>query len=234
MCDPVFPPSESADQVVGWPRGSFTGLNLEVPLDIRAHLRIRLHTVLLTSASMLIGTGCSRAPSANPRSVDAVRKNATNVAAVVPRLPICPPTRSPMLQASSLTGHHSVILSWNASVPSAGSRDESIGYCLYRSTTKKAAKKNPGCSDCKAIDSHCSNCEQVNSAPVKDVVCVDDLVENGAIYAYVVTAISGRGMSSPSNVAPVEIPVSNQRVGLIPLDSYPLCRGRASPKLGPT
>jgi hypothetical protein len=127
-----------------------------------------------------------------------------------------------------------VILSWKASVPSASSPDEPIGYCLYRSNAKKSAKKNPGCIDCKAIDSNCGNCEQINSTPVKDIACVDDLVENGAVYSYVVAGISGRGFSSPSNVATVEIPVSNQRVGSIPLDSYPLCRGRASPKLGPT
>lgn len=177
--------------------------------------------------------GCSRTPGlgANRQSVETLREKATAAVASEPGLPHCPSTRSPMLRPSSVTGHHRVILSWNPSVPSARSQDNSIGYCLYRSKTKKAAKKNPGCNDCKAIDSNCSNCEQINSIPVVAIACVDDLVEDGAVYSYVVTAINRKGiLSSPSNRASAEIPVSNQSVGSTPVSSYPLCRGQASSK----
>lgn len=206
-------------------------------MKVRQHLRLHLHAGILITASMLqTVSGCGRAQGlgANPQSVETLREKATPAVSSKPGLPLCPSTRSPMLRPSTVTGHHRVILSWNPSVPSARSQDNSVGYCLYRSKTKKAAKKNSGCKDCKTIDFNCSNCEQINSIPVVGIGCVDDIVEDGAVYSYVVTAISRKGvLSSPSNRASAEIPVSNQSVGSNPASSYPLCRGRASSKYIP-
>lgn len=120
-----------------------------------------------------------------------------------------------------MTGHHRVILTWNASVPSARPEDNAAGYCLYRSKKKGVAKQNATCSDC----------EQINSAPIVGTGCVDDLVQDRTLYFYVATAINAKGIaSSSSNEIPVSIPENKQNVGPTPVKPYPLCRGPASSK----
>lgn len=121
-----------------------------------------------------------------------------------------------MLQPlASATGHHKVVLTWHASAPAARSDDTAVGYCLYRSVTKNAARQN-------AI---CRNCEQINVVPIVGTGCVDDLVKDGATYYYVVTAISAKQkLSSSSNEIPVVIPASKQGVSSTSASTYPLCR----------
>jgi hypothetical protein len=81
--------------------------------------------------------------------------------------------------------------------------DNAVGYCLHPSKKKKAAKKNAACNDC----------EQIDSIPVIGTGCVDDLVEEGHCYYYLVKAISSKGkISSSSNETPVAIPASKQSV----------------------
>jgi len=142
----------------------------------------------------------------------------TAVATAVP--PACPAAGVVPLQRSQLgTGHHNVVLSWNPSSPSTNPDDNAVGYCLYRSKTKKAARKNPTCR----------HCEQVNSIPVVGTACVDDLVQDDTTYYYVATAISGRGrLSSSSNEIRAVIPDSKQSAGFASTASYPLCRSQAS------
>jgi hypothetical protein len=126
-----------------------------------------------------------------------------------------------MLQPSAVTGHHKVILSWNASAPSPHPEDNAVGYCLYRSKKQKVAKKNATCSDC----------EQINFIPVVGTACVDDLVQDGALYYYVVTAINAKGIpSSSSNETPAQIPASQQSANSTSGASSPFCRGQASSK----
>jgi len=133
-------------------------------------------------------------------------------------VPHCPPAGSPILQPSASTGHHSVILSWNASAPSSRPEDNAVGYCLYRSATKNAAKQNPVCG----------GCEQINVAPVAATGCVDDLVQDGASYYYVVTAINERGvLSSSSNEISVPIPSSRKASPSEIVGKYPSCRAPA-------
>jgi hypothetical protein len=130
-------------------------------------------------------------------------------------LPVCPSAGTPTLKPSALTGHHKVALSWNASVPSARSEDNAVGYCLYRSQTQNAAKKNP----------RCLACELVNPVPVAGTTCVDDLVQDGATYYYVATAISSRGqISLSSNEVPAPVPRSQPSTALASSASVPLCR----------
>jgi hypothetical protein len=122
------------------------------------------------------------------------------------------------LQPSSLTGHHKVTLTWNASIPSSNVESQAVGYCLYRSKTPNAAKQNP----------RCGNCEQINSIPIAGTGCVDDLVEDGAAYYYVVTAINAnRKISSSSNETPAQIPLSKQASTSGLAGSYPRCRATA-------
>lgn len=132
-------------------------------------------------------------------------------------LPFCPQAGAEALKPSDSTGHHKVILSWKATPPPKGSP---VGYCIYRSKAKGAAEKN----------ATCSNCEQVNRVPVIDTSCVDDLVEDGAAYFYVVTAIINTGKSStPSNETPASIPATKQSINPGTTTAYPFCRGTASP-----
>jgi hypothetical protein len=176
---------------------------------------------MIASVFQIVG-GCSR-PSGSRGSMESFepRKAQAPVPAMAePVLPNCPPAGSPMLQASApMTGHHRVILSWNASAPSARPEDNAAGYCLYRSKKKDAAKKNATCSDC----------EQINSVPIIGTGCVDDLVQDRTLYFYVATAISAKGVaSSSSNEIPVSIPDHKLSAGSTPVKPYPLCRGTAS------
>ena len=64
-------------------------------------------------------------------------------AAGSPVLPACPPAVLQPLQAPSHTGHHKVILTWNASAPLPGPDGKPVGYCLYRSQTAECRKTKP-------------------------------------------------------------------------------------------
>lgn len=144
--------------------------------------------------------------------------------------PVLPPAICPSAGVMPLnamaphTGHHKVFLKWNASKPSKDDSNEVVGYCLYRSTEKKVAKKDP----------KCPKCEQVNRVPIKETQCVDDLVTDGTTYYYVATAITRKsGLSTTSNEIPVKIPRSERPIGHAPADSYPSCRAAAPDKVSP-
>jgi len=159
--------------------------------------------------------GCSR-PSASKVSLEEFEPHRGNAhsAAAAPAVLQCPPAGSSMLQPSSATGHHKAVLTWKASASSPRPEDNAVGYCLYRSTTKGLAAKNAACSAC----------EQINLIPIAGTGCVDDLVQDGALYYYVVTAVNAkRQPSSSSNEIPVQIPASKQSASS-PASSYPLCR----------
>jgi hypothetical protein len=137
-------------------------------------------------------------------------------------LPSCPPAGLQQLQPSSQTGHHKVVLTWNASLPAPGPGGKAVGYCLYRSQKQGAAKQNP----------LCSVCEQINPNPVVGTGCVDDLVLDNATYYYVVTAINAnQRISASSNETPAPIPPGNQSVNPIPASPYPFCRPTTASQL---
>ena len=194
-------------------------------MRVRLRLRIRLLVAIVTIAAILLMVGGCNRPSGSRVSLEAFephREKAAPVAAAAPVPLTCPPAGSPMLQPSAFsTGHHKVVLTWNASAPSPHPEDNAAGYCLYRSTKKNAAKNNATCKDC----------EQINTVPVVGTGCVDDLVQDGAVYYYVATAISaGRKLSVSSNETPAPIPASKQSASPTSPNSYPFCRGSASSK----
>lgn len=177
--------------------------------------------IVLLTCILGVAGGCSRDSAARTRIelVDPARGRATT-RALAPTLPPCPPASVPVLQPGAKTGHHRVVLSWNASAPSNRPQDNAVGYCLYRSQTLNLAGKN----------ATCSQCERINSVPIPVPItgCVDDLVQDGVTYYYVVTAISsGKQLSSSSNEVPVVIPPNKPGGGT---SSYPFCRGSPSPK----
>lgn len=158
--------------------------------------------VVLVLLSSSFGTSLCRSQAAQvsatgPKSVDAATANesARSKASTLP--PTCPPAGLQSLQlGSSGTGDHTVSLSWNASISSSRSESNPVGYCIYRSTKQSAAQRNPTCAIC----------ERVNTVPVASLGCVDNVVEDGVTYYYVVTAINqNSAISSASNE--VKVPV---------------------------
>lgn len=136
-------------------------------------------------------------------------------------LPACPPAGVQPLQRSAQTGHHKVVLSWNANAFSRDPELQTVGYCLYRSSKRHAAKNNPTCHDC----------EQINPVPIVGTGCVDDLVLDSATYYYAVTAINAKGkISAAVSEALAPIPPGKQSAKSVPATSYPFCRGRGSSK----
>jgi hypothetical protein len=186
------------------------------PAGASGRLGAQLAILLIVSALTAISS-CSRDPITRVKlRLDDQPEEKRAPSLISGSVQRCPPAGSPILQPSASTGHHRVILSWNASAPSSRLEDNAVGYCLYRSATENAAKQNPVCG----------GCEQINAIPVAATGCVDDLVQDGARYYYVVTAISARGvLSSSSNEIPVPIPRQASPSGAV--GKYPLCRAPA-------
>ncbi len=181
--------------------------------------RFRAVAVLVIACALTGGIACSRDPVTRVRlrldDAPGAQKSAAVPESSVLR---CPPAGVAPLRPSASTGHHRVILSWNASAPSSRPENNAVAYCLYRSTTKNAARQNPVCT----------GCEQINATPVAATGCVDDLVQDGASYFYVVTAISAGGVLSPSsNEIPVPIPSERQASPSGAVGKYPSCRAQA-------
>jgi hypothetical protein len=166
--------------------------------------------VAILAIRFLFPPSTAALPSA--RDIQAVKMSP---AASSPALPPCPPAGIQPLQSSSQTGHHSVTLTWNASVAGPPPDGKAVGYCLYRSQKPNAAKQNP----------ICSACEQINSTPIVGTGCVDNLVLDNATYYYVVTAISAsKRISTSSNETLAPIPPGTQTAKPTPASPYPFCR----------
>ena len=186
---------------------------------MRLHRRIVLGLLVMTVGTFFVAiiairflTAPSRATLSSITTINAGGPTATSPG---PTLLLCPTAGLAPLRPSSRTGHHKVTLSWNASAPSSAFESKAVGYCLYRSQTPKAAKQNP----------ICSRCEQINFKPIAGIGCVDDLVEDGADYYYVVTAISANGkISSSSNETSARIPRNKEALKSVSTSSYPACR----------
>jgi hypothetical protein len=197
---------------------------LRGPLHTKLRSRIALAASILIVATLFVTEFAIRRRRPDlivTLQVDrAADSNRTRLAAGASNFPACPPAGLPPLQSSlQKTGHHKVTLSWNASAPSGAFESKTVGYCLYRSKTPKAAKQNPTCG----------SCERINAKPIAGTGCVDDLVEDGADYYYVVTAINASGkISSSSNETPARIPPGEKPASSVPPASYPVCRGLAA------
>lgn len=195
----------------------FVGLNKDDAIWVRVLVLLTLELFVVVCATGQVG----RIASASLQPAQPSQPERTEPAKISTRAVSCPPAGVVPLQPSSRgTGHHKVSLSWNAGVPSTARASKAVGYCLYRSHERYAAKRNPTCSQC----------ERVNIVPIPGLSCVDDLVEDSTTYFYVVTAIDlGNGISSSSNEIPTGIPAANQNRS-IPVTSPPppLCRA-ASP-----
>ena len=189
------------------------------------HSRVVLGALLTIVGTLLVAMIAIRflLPPSTAALPNAMILNSDNAspAAGSPSFPACPPAGAQPLQPSAQTGHHKVVLSWNANALSPDPEVQTVGYCLYRSRKRHSAKNNPTCNDC----------EQINQAPIVGTGCVDDLVLDSATYYYVVTAINAKGkISSAASETVVAIPPGKQRANPISTTSYPSCRGSASSK----
>lgn len=170
---------------------------------------------------LLLLSGCSRTPLAPRQAIVAANRAQIPADQTRPKLPICPPAAVPMLLPNSPeTGHHRVVLSWNASAASVKQENSAVGYCLYRSQKKRVARRNPLCREC----------EQINPLPVTSTRCVDDLVQDDATYYYVVAAISQRGSISSASEEIIAVIPSARKPGHAVDNTIPLCRGSAARK----
>ncbi len=176
---------------------------------ILKHMRSGLVPTVLLVALAVAPVGCksksaASAPASEAREMPA-RAGTNPVDAGAPHL-VCPPMDSSTATASATRGGHRVVLSWEAS-----SRDSkhgtAVGYCLYRATGPNIRAT-----------------ERINILPFAGTKCVDDLVENGKKYYYVVRAISAQGVTSlVSKPAPALIPDSPPSASTGEA-SAPMCR----------
>jgi hypothetical protein len=175
----------------------------------------------------------SPSPSANLQSTAAPKQENPSSAATQAPPPPCPSAGLPPMQSSQPgTGHHKVILSWNASASSPNAVRSAVGYCVYRRKEKEKKKEEKKEKNAAKVKPTCGKCENVNSVPVIGTSCVDDVVVDGATYDYMVTAINAKGISStPSNVATAVIPPEKQSRS-VPVSSPPppSCRGASNTK----
>ncbi len=182
--------------------------------SIRARTRSLVVAVVLAMIGVL-PSGCTSG-----------RVNSTSVATEQPethantstkdtrqaRPPECP-LLGPFPSASTqqMKGNHTVLLSWTASASDAKHAD-AVGYCIYRSAERKGWPA-----------------ERLNRVPLPVTSCLDDVVEDGKKYYYVVRAISAKGIiSDSSKMASARIPTGKPNIPA--KTSAPFCRDPANRK----
>jgi hypothetical protein len=191
--------------------------------DVRKQQAFRLALVAMVSVAFGISPAFGQLAHLSVTNAKAAEVSAANAKTMAKaQVPLACPRAGllPLPSGSPGTGDHTVTLSWNASETSANSKNGAIGYCLYRSKKQSAAHKNPTCA----------TCERVNATPVTSLSCMDDLVEDGATYYYVVTAINGGSrISSSSNEVKVPIQADHESRS-VSGNSPPFCRATLAAK----
>lgn len=166
----------------------------------------RIFFVSLLAFLATMSSGCKTKSSASEGRPRAFQPGAGRASA--DRL-ACPPLGSVLALGPQSKDGHRVILKWKASSHADAKHAEAIGYCIYRGLKPNAPPT-----------------ELVNQLPFPETQCIDDSVENGKQYYYVVRAISARGETSDASKPPasakipVTPPASFQKAGA----PIPLCR----------
>jgi hypothetical protein len=192
-----------------------------VDTSVRAKLSLRF--LLVVAALAIVGgvrMACTRSSSpaiseSARRAIQELRQAEAAPSNAPVRPLVCPTfSSSPVAALPQAKGGHRVILSWRASAPADSKHADAVGYCIYRGNQKK---------DPRPV--------LLNSAPFPATSCMDDLVESGKKYYYVVRAISAKGVTSNmSNSAPAPIPTRERTEADVPGKSAPLCRELAMGK----
>jgi hypothetical protein len=120
------------------------------------------------------------------------------------KLPDCPPPASnkPVLSqngsaqaadaqtSQDVSGHHKVVLSWNAS---ASSTNADVGYCIYRRKLRNGEEYSAN----RPLKQHELNeLQLLNLKPLTSTSCLDSIVEDDATYEYVARAVNTNGNPS--------------------------------------
>jgi hypothetical protein len=181
-------------------RGSFAGR-----FWVSGHIRILFVAALALVAT--VSSGCktrSSSASEGPQKAPAQAHSGPTPALHL----VCPPLGAVLLPAPPNEGHR-VILRWKPSRHADARHSDAVGYCIYRGPKPKAPPT-----------------ELINHLPFSATQCVDDSVENGKQYYYVVRAISARGVTSDVSKppAPAKIPNTPPVSFQSPRESIPLCR----------
>ena len=192
-------------------------------IDTSVRAKPSLRFLLVVAALAIVGgvsVACSRGSSPaisesalraaqGPRQAGAPQSNAPV------RPPVCPTLNSsPVAALPRAKGGHRVILSWRASAPA----DPNMSM---PSATVSIAE----------TEERIRSLSLINSAPFPATSCMDDTVESGKKYYYVVRAISAKGVTSIiSNSAPAPIPRGERTEADVPGKSAPLCREPAMGK----
>jgi hypothetical protein len=172
-------------------------------------IRVFLGTALALVAA--ISSGCRAKSSAGEGKQQLPQARIGH--ASPPRL-VCPPVGSVVPSPKSNRGHW-VTLRWNASRRADAKHADAVGYCIYRGANPNAPPT-----------------ELINHLPFPETQCVDDSVENGKQYFYVVRAISVTGALSDFSKppAPAKIPTRPPASFRTSGVSIPLCRESESTK----
>jgi hypothetical protein len=191
-------------------------------VDTSVRTKPSLRFLLVVAALAIIGglaIACTRgSSSASSESAPRAVQGPTQAGAPLnnPRVrpPVCPAFGSSPVPALPQAQGHRVTLSWRPSAPADSKHVDAVGYCIYRGNKKKDPRP-----------------ALVNSVPFPATSCMDDMVESGKKYYYVVRAISAKGVTSIiSNPAPAPIPTRARTDADIPGKSAPLCRQPAMGK----
>jgi hypothetical protein len=170
----------------------------------------------LASLAAAPQSGCKTNP-APPKSPDASSQPAPQAIAHANPLPrlVCPQLGSTLAAAQQSSGGHKVTLSWKSSRPADSKHGAAVGYCVYRGPSAKPPYT-----------------ALLNASPLVGTSCVDDSVESGQKYYYVVRAISAKGAASDVTKppVPVKIPATPPRAAQGSQDSTPLCRASSGVK----
>jgi len=146
----------------------------QVNSPVRDHIELKLCPRIFAWVLVLIIMGLFQSiaiaqvgpgSSANVQSTKAPKRNGVPPVSAEPTLPRCPAPGVPMPQRSSPTRHHTVTLSWTASLSSVNSEGTAVDYCVYRSQTKNNAEQYATALSTEKENPKCNDCEQVNSIP---------------------------------------------------------------------
>ncbi|MGA7472410.1 MAG: hypothetical protein WBW60_06750 [Candidatus Sulfotelmatobacter sp.] len=191
---------------------------VDSPVRVKPNSRFLLVVGTLAIVGTL-QTGCTSGPvpsqASTPRQAEMRKQSVTPTSNPPAGRLVCPSFGSSTVPTPlQANGGHRVILSWRASAAADSKHAAAVGYCIYRSTKRKDPSP-----------------ERVNPVPFPGISCMDDVVENGKKYYYVVRAISGKGvLSIISNEAPAPIPTGKQSNSSVSAASAPLCREPAGNK----
>lgn len=180
----------------------------ETASPLHPHSRIIAGTALALAS---IFVGCTREQAGPAPSAQAQTARAS--APAKPANLLSCPAGSPGTPPLQASGSHQVVLSWNASVPTPNAANDPVqGYCVYRSTKKKASLPDK---------------IRVSANPIAGTGCVDDTPQDGQTYYYSLLAISSKSRVSVfSEGIRAKIPPTKLSTPL-PSTSLPLCRGDA-------